>query len=234
MIDYDDLEARWKALRRRGDVAVREVACEGVPRTLLCAEMGDTKLPSVTISASFHGDEPAGALALLSLVEQEALDERFAYRLWPCANPSGYRNGTRANAEGTDINRTFARGGSSPEARAMIMANRDRKFVLALDLHEDCDALGFYCYAYDDGGVARRAADSVRDAGFEVEAQAVLTPDPQAEREEIGGMSYSLLLIRNAAQRVVTFETPSRAALDRRVGMHARAVRAAIEALRDG
>lgn len=234
MIDYDDLEARWKALRKRGDVTVREVACEGVPRTLLCAEIGEAELPLVTISAGFHGDEPGGTLALLSLVEEGALDDRFAYRLWPCANPSGYRNGTRANAEGTDINRTFARGGSSPEARAMIVANRDRKFALALDLHEDCDAPGFYCYAYSDGGVARRAIESVREAGFELDEEAVLTPDPQTEREQIGGMSYSLLLIRNAAQRVVTFETPSREALDRRIAMHVRAVRAAIEALREG
>jgi murein peptide amidase A len=232
VIEYDDLEARWKALRSRGDIAVREVACESVPRTLLCAESGPTDAPVVTISAGVHGDEPAGVLALLSLFEENSLDPHFAYRLWPCTNPSGYSVGTRVNAEGLDVNRTFARGGGSPEARAIIMANRDRKYELALDLHEDCDAGAFYCYAYNDDGIAQSAVIAVRESGFAVEEDAILTPDPQSEREAIGGMSYSLLLLRNAARRVVTFETPSRLPLEQRVAMHRRAVQAAVEALR--
>jgi len=232
VIEYDDLEARWKALRRRGDITVREVACEGVPRTLLCAEFGPVDAELVTISAGFHGDEPAGVLALLSLVEEGLLDGTYAYRLWPCTNPTGYRNGTRTSAEGVDINRTFARGGSSPEARAIIMANRDRKYALALDLHEDCDARGFYCYAYDGGDVSRASIERVGSEGFELEASALLAPDPEAERQQIGGLSYSLLLIRNAARRAVTFETPSQLPLQRRIDMHRTAVQAAIGALR--
>ena len=231
MIDYDALEARWKSLRTRGDVTVREVACEGVPRTLLCAESGPVDAPLVTVSAGVHGDEPAGVVALLTLVEEGALPARFAYRFWPCTNPSGYRAGTRANTEGVDVNRTFARGGTSPESRAIIMANRDRKYVLALDLHEDCDASGFYCYAYNDGGMAKRVVASIIEAGFKVDAEAVLTPDPEAERVAIGGMSYSLLLLRNASARVLTFETPSRVQLERRVEMHRRAVLSALDAL---
>ncbi|MBV9270780.1 MAG: hypothetical protein JO165_06795, partial [Candidatus Eremiobacteraeota bacterium] len=90
MMDYDALEARWKALRSHGDVTVREVACEGVLRTLLCAELGPVEAPVVTISAGVHGDEPAGVIALLTLAEENDLDKRFAYRLWPCTNPSGY------------------------------------------------------------------------------------------------------------------------------------------------
>ena len=57
-------------------------------------------------------------------------------------NPTGYRAGTRANAEGADVNRSFSRGGTTPEARAILTANRDRRFVLSLDLHEDFEADG--------------------------------------------------------------------------------------------
>jgi hypothetical protein len=93
-----------------------------------------------------HGDEPAGPWALLSLVRDGLLDRSFATGLWPCANPSGYAAGTRANAEGLDINRSFGGGGSTPEARAILTANRDRQFALSIDLHEDPEAQGFYCY----------------------------------------------------------------------------------------
>ena len=233
VLSYDDLEARWKALRRRGDVAVREVACPGAARTVLCAEIGAHDAPAITIAAGVHGDEPAGPAALLRLVEDGSLDPRYSYRLWPCTNPSGYRAGTRANAEGVDINRTFGRGGESPEARAIVMANRDRKFVLALDLHEDADALGFYCYAYNADGIARAVVDAVRAGGYAIDegCGGVLTPKPQEEQAALAGLSYSLLLQRNAAQRVLTFETACGAPFEERTGAHRRAVEAAIGAV---
>jgi len=142
---YDDLAVAWRGLRARG-VRVREVACVGAPRTLLLAELGDSQAPTVSVSAGVHGDEPAGPWALVALVRDGLLDARFAYRIWPCLNPGGYRAGTRENPEGADINRSFSRGGTTPEARAVITANRDRRFVLALDLHEDFEASGTYLY----------------------------------------------------------------------------------------
>lgn len=233
VLSYDDLEARWKALRPRGDVAVREVACPGAARTLLCAEIGAHDAPAITIAAGVHGDEPAGPAALLRLVEDGLLDLRYSYRLWPCTNPSGYRAGTRANAEGIDINRTFGRGGESPEARAIVMANRDRKFVLALDLHEDDDASGFYCYSYNAGRIANDVVGALRAGGVAIDegCNGVISPNPGEEHAALGGLSYSLLLQRNAARSVLTFETPSRAPFDERFEAHCRAVTAAIAAL---
>ena len=233
VLSYDDLEARWKALRRRGDVAVREVACPGAARTLLCAEIGAHDAPAISISAGVHGDEPAGPAALLQLVEERLLDAGFSYRLWPCTNPSGYRAGTRVNAEGVDINRTFGRGGESPEARAIVMANRDRKFALALDLHEDDEARGFYCYSYHADGIARSVIDALRAQRIDIDegCGGLLSPDPGEEQAAIGGLSYSLLLQRNAARNVLTFETPSRSPFEERTGAHCRAVTAAIAAL---
>lgn len=227
---YRHFARRWKALRS-DRVTVREVACVGAPRTLLCVELGDSRLPSIALSAGVHGDEPAGPWTLLDLIEGGELEERFAYRIWPCTNPSGFEAGTRESADGVDVNRTFGRGGQSPEARAVVTANRDRKFVLSLDLHEDCDAEGFYCYEYGGGNVGFDALAAVDAAGYPIDPQRRLTPDHLAEAAMLGGLSYSLAIVRHAARHALTFETPSRAQWESRIAMHRTAVRAAISAL---
>ncbi len=231
MQSYEDLVTRWKALRPRGDVSVREVACEGVPRTLLCAEIGQAHLPSIIIAAGVHGDEPAGPWALLAMAEGAELDPAFAYRLWPCTNPSGFAAGTRENAQAQDINRTFGRGGGTPEARAVLTSNRDRKFVLAIDLHEDDTAGGFYCYAYGADAPGGAVATAVRAGGFTLENEPVLRPKPHLETQALGGMSFTLALARRAAARALTLETPVALALEQRIEIHRVAVKAAIAAL---
>lgn len=243
---YADLETRWKALRRRGDAAVREVACAGAPRTLLCAEIGEAHLPAIAFASGVHGDEPAAPWALLQLVEDRELDSRYSYRIWPCTNPSGYALGTRESIDGIDVNRSFGRGGQTPEARAIVMANRNRKFGISFDLHEDVDAAGFYCYEYGTPQLGHAMVDAVREAGFPVQdlgqcdlgapftaAQlddGVVRPSPASEIDAIGGLSYNLSLARHAAQCALTLETPARLPWDERLSIHRIAVKAAIAA----
>jgi Succinylglutamate desuccinylase / Aspartoacylase family len=224
---YLDIARRWKALRAR-DVRVREVACVGAPRTLLCAEYGDHTLPAIHIAAGVHGDEPAGTHALLALVENDDLDPRFSYRIWPCTNPTGYDARTRESIDGLDVNRTFGRGGSSPESRAIITANRDLKFELAIDLHEDDEARGFYCYEYGGADIGRGLIEMVA-RGTPLDPRGVLTPDPDAEAERIGGRTLTQLLMRNAARFGLTFETPSAVLpFEARVATHVAAVKFAL------
>jgi hypothetical protein len=247
---YRDLELAWKALRKNCDLRVREVACVGAPRTLLCIEAGDHMLPSIALSAGIHGDEPAGPWALLDYVASGRLDQRYAYRIWPCTNPTGYQAGTRENVDGIDINRTFGRGGGSPEAKAILTANRDHGFALSIDLHEDCDAGGFYCYEYG-GGTLGRAAVAALDAAllpvdplletFDLAGplddrtclreRGRIAADHRIEAVAIGAYSYSMLLARRAARHALTFETPVRLPWEVRLEMHARAMDAAIAAL---
>lgn len=225
---YQDIASRWKALRARG-VRVREVACVGAPRTLLCVEHGDHNLPAVHLSAGVHGDEPAGPHALLELVEHDLLDPRFSYRLWPCTNPTGYDACTRESIDAVDINRTFGRGGSSPESKAIITANRDLKFELAIDLHEDDEATGFYCYEYGGAGLGRALLEFLFATQMPIDPRGVLTPDPDAEAEKIGGRTLTQLLMRNAARYGLTLETPSRVLpFEVRVATHVVAVKCAL------
>jgi len=247
---YEDLVAAWKGLRRTHGLRVREVACVGAPRTLLVVERGSEQLPTVALSAGMHGDEPAAPWALLSLVADRLIDDRFAYRIWPCINPSGYAAGTRANAEGQDVNRSFSRGGLTPEARAIITANRDRRFALSVDLHEDYEARGFYGFEPLAPGARPRFAAAVvaavEAAGLPIQDLADVSFDlgspPEARqcltigygtvtvdaREEsryfASGLTMSLFMLRRAAAACLTFETPMLRPWNERLAMHRIAV----------
>jgi murein peptide amidase A len=250
---YDGLTAAWRTLRSRTGLRLREIACVGAPRTLLLGELGDPRLPVVTISAGVHGDEPAGAWALHSLVADGLLDTRFAYRLWPCFNPTGFDAGTRTNAEGIDVNRSFGRGGISPEAKAILTANRDRTFALSMDLHEDHEATGFYLYEAASRGFRPRyavpIAAAVSEAGFPLQTLApdfdvgpagseaaqtrltgaVIVDAPKETPFFRGKLPLGLVLVRKASACALTFETPRARAPDERIAMHRVAV---VEALR--
>ena len=236
---------------------VREIACVGAPRTLLVAELGDAHAPAISISAGVHGDEPAGPWALLSLAEDGLLDSRFAYRLWPCLNPSGYEAGTRANVDGLDVNRSFSRGGTTPEARAVLTANRDRRFVLALDLHEDFEAHGCYVYeplrpgfgpmfaprivrALDDAGIAVQELDDGFDLGappgfdpadfYRLDRGTVLV-DYEVEIRAFEGLPGSLALMYRGTPCSLTFETPRPQPWDERIAAHRVAVTTVVASL---
>jgi protein MpaA len=253
---YAELATAWRELRRRG-VRVREIACVGAPRTLLVAELGDATAPTVALSAGVHGDEPAAPWALLALVRDGLLDGRFAYRIWPCLNPSGYAAGTRGNAEGRDVNRSFSRGGTTPEARAVLTANRDRRFALAIDLHEDFEAEGCYVYeplragfapefsprivrALDDAGLAVQTLESGFDLGappgfdvadmYRLERGTVLV-DYEAEIAAFEGLPSSLALMYRGTPAALTFETARPRPWDERIAAHRVAVTTVLSAL---
>jgi len=250
---YAELAAAWRELRGRG-VRVREIACVGAPRTLLVVEVGDANAPTVSLSAGVHGDEPAAPWALLSLVRDGLLDARFAYRIWPCLNPGGYTAGTRENAEGADVNRSFSRGGTTPEARAVFTSNRDRRFAFAMDLHEDFEAGGCYVYeplrpgfaplfaprivqALDDAGLAVQTFVDDFDLGappgfdpaamYRLERGTVLV-DYEAEIAAFEGLPSSLALMYRGTPAALTFETPRPRPWDERIAGHRVAVTTAL------
>jgi len=98
------------------------------------------------ISAGIHGDEPAGPLAALKLLQENRWPDNAEIILLPCLNPIGFTLNRRENADGIDLNRDY-RNSKSAEIRAhFAWLERQPKFDLYLCLHEDWEAHGFYLY----------------------------------------------------------------------------------------
>jgi hypothetical protein len=256
---YDALVAGWQTVCRRHALGLREVSCPGSDRALLQVDFGPSGTPVVHITAGVHGDEPAGPWALLSMVADGLLDRRFSYRLWPCTNPSGHRAGTRVNAEGKDVNRSFTPERATPESAVIMRENEGRHFEIAIDLHEDFEAEGFYCYEPVVGGEAPvskailtgieaagfplQTLDHLFDLGYPKDAKRAdrlrtlergrVLVNASAETRFFPGLPLSLYLLRSATRRYVTIETPRRREWEDRIGMHRIAVVTALtEAMR--
>ena len=100
----------------------------------------------IYLSAGIHGDEPAGPLAALRLIQENRWPENAEIFLLPCLNPIGFTLNRRENADGIDLNRDY-RQPKSAETRAHIAwLERQLRFDLYLCLHEDWEAHGFYLY----------------------------------------------------------------------------------------
>ncbi|MET7735951.1 M14 family zinc carboxypeptidase [Streptomyces sp. NPDC005402] len=106
------------------------------------AVRADYKAP-VFFNNNIHGNEWEGTDASLRIVEQLATAEdkrtkdllahsRLYFNI--TANPDGRIAGTRANANGFDLNRDFVTA-SQPEVRAMRQIEIDKQPAVLLDLH---------------------------------------------------------------------------------------------------
>ena len=106
-----------------------------------------TRHPSrIYLSTGIHGDEPAGPLAALRLLQENQWPENAELWFCPCLNPMGFVLNRRENADGKDLNRDY-RHLETTEVRAHIAwLERQPQFDLCLCLHEDWESHGFYVY----------------------------------------------------------------------------------------
>jgi hypothetical protein len=173
--------------------------------------------PAVVLIAGQHGDEPAGAEALVVIAQDLAagrldrvLDQVDVYLL-PRANPDGAALGQRGAADGSDVNRDHLLL-RTPEAQAQAQLLRGVEPVVVLDLHEYAVDAGF---AAKFGGVQRfdallqaatvanlrpfvaRAAEEwfrgplatgLGAAGFSTEWYYTLAADPADKKLAMGGV----------------------------------------------
>lgn len=100
-------------------------------------------------SAGIHGDEPGGTEGLIAWAEEHLPDlvkgRRLPLTLLPCLNPWGLVNNRRSDEADHDFNRSFGRDDLSPVAELKRLI-ADRRYALAVHLHEDYDAQGIYLY----------------------------------------------------------------------------------------
>ncbi|WP_295855937.1 M14 family zinc carboxypeptidase [uncultured Xylophilus sp.] len=97
--------------------------------------------PTVLLIGQQHGDEPAGAEALLVIAREVAQGlltpvlSRINVIVVPRANPDGAAAGTRVTANGIDMNRDHLLL-KTPEALALARLVRDYKPTVVVDAHE--------------------------------------------------------------------------------------------------
>jgi hypothetical protein len=103
----------------------------------------------IYISAGIHGDEPAGLLAALKLLRQDAWPDQAEIFLLPCLNPIGFTLNRRENAEGVDLNRDYRNPRSAGTRAHIAWLEQQPAFDLYLCLHEDWEAHGFYLYEHN-------------------------------------------------------------------------------------
>ena len=197
-----------------------------------------TKRRRIYLSTGIHGDEPAGPLAALRLLQANQWPADVELWFCPCLNPAGFTLNRRENAEGRDLNRDY-RHPDTAEVRAHIAwLESQPRFDLYLFLHEDWEAHGFYLYEQNPDGQASLAEDII-------EAVKKVCPiDPSEvieDRPAHGGIirpsldprtrpqwAEAFYLIMNKSRLGYTLEAPSDFPLSTRVNALAAGVNAAL------
>ena len=106
----------------------------------------------IYLSTGIHGDEPAGPLAGLRLLQENKWPADAELWFCPCLNPAGFVLNRRENPDGKDLNRDY-RHLETAEVRAHIAwLERQPQFDAYLCLHEDWESHGFYVYEQNPDG----------------------------------------------------------------------------------
>ncbi len=198
--------------------------------------------PLVYVSSGIHGDEPAGPLAMLALLEAGCFNPDIRWRLCPVINPDGLKAATRHNAAGIDLNRDYLKRRSLEIAAHAAWLETLPVPELFLSLHEDCDTTGFYLYEISQGGNSPAGAPSILKAvsalipiecaaeidGHVPHGDGWIFHTPEADEPE--GWPEAIFLAKRGCPLSFTFETPSRLPLAQRVAAHVSAVEAAFRA----
>lgn len=201
--------------------------------------------PRVYLSAGIHGDEPAGPLALLDLLDEGFFTPDLAWALCPALNPTGLAAGRRENADGIDLNRDYLKRRSAEVAAHAAWLEAHPAHGLFLSLHEDWETRDFYFYEINLGpDDPQRAQDIIAavlpwfppESGPEIDGHLPRGPGwifHAAEADVPGGWPEAIFLAHHGCPLSFTFETPSHAALPARIAAHRAAVGAACHALTD-
>ncbi|HTR43947.1 MAG TPA: M14 family metallocarboxypeptidase [Pseudomonadales bacterium] len=205
------------------------------------ASRNETNRKRFYVSTGIHGDEPAGPLAALKLLQENRWPDNLEIWMCPCLNPIGFTLNTRENANGLDLNRGYLNAVAEEIIAHIAWLERQPLFDLCTLLHEDWESNGFYLYEQNPDGRPTFAEKMI-------EAVEKVCPIDRSEiiegREAIGGIVRAKIdprswpawpeafyLIMNKTRQSYTVEAPSDFPLTTRVSALAAAVNAAINGL---
>jgi murein peptide amidase A len=229
--DYRHLVERWRAVARRAALRLVPFASAAGTNVFCLRTQALREAGGVYLSAGIHGDEPGSTEGLIAWAEKH-VDEVASLPLFllPCLNPWGLRLNLRTDGAGVDLNRAFQRN-DVPVIAALRELLRPYRFKLALSLHEDYDAQGFYLYEVkrDMPFWGEALVDKVRpilpiDSRSRIDRytsrDGVIRRRIDAERFRRIGVPEAVYLHRHHARRAITAETPSEFALEQRIAAH--------------
>jgi len=218
-IFYETPEFKFPALSRRGTGAGRKVY----------------------LSAGIHGDEPAGPMAALRLLQENEWPVDLDLWFCPCLNPIGFLSNSRFNAGGIDLNRGYLNPVADEVLAHIAWLEQQPAFDLCLLMHEDWESHGFYLYEQNPDG---------RPSFAEQMIGAVETVCPIDRSDLIDGRPASggilrpnvdprtrpdwpeaLYLVSHKARQTYTLEAPSDFPIATRVNALTTAVNTALKAI---
>jgi len=230
--DYRAVDARLQAAVAKSGGALQLETIgkvHGLPvRAIrLPAAPGGPPKPKLVLLGGVHaGTEKTGFEAATRFVEQLARDPsvraRFDVTILPLVSPTALVLGTRENAKGVDINRTFVEGKTTPESKLVVDWAKNKTFDFHLDLHTagDRGRDGFFLIrGKNDKGMGARIMKALPSAalldapGKPGEARVgpyILYGVGLSEIESIRHTTMDLFA-RKGTPYVYTFEAPTRA-----------------------
>ena len=219
-----------------GQGFVRETLLETEDGPLL-AWTKFSEAPLVYLSAGIHGDEPAGPLAVLEMMEGGVFDSSCSWMICPALNPGGLVCHTRENRAGADLNRDYFQLTTLEVSAHSRWLSRQPVPELFVSLHEDWESSGFYFYEINLTQDRPEIAESIfsavapvfsREPGPLIDGHEVRAPGwifHCAEADLPDSWPEAIWLAKRGCPLSFTFETPSRASLADRTRAHIAAFR---------
>jgi murein peptide amidase A len=214
-------EFKWFALHRKPEVRSQESESR------------------IYISTGIHGDEPAGPLAALKLLQENNWPDDVEIILLPCLNPIGFTLNSRGNSGGIDLNRDYRNSKAKETLGHIAWLERQPNFDLYLCLHEDWESHGFYLYEQNPDGKISHAEKIISavekvcpiDLNETIEGRAATGGiiRPNISPQERPDWPEALYLISHKSRQGYTLEAPSDFPLNTRVAALAAAVNAALD-----
>ena len=193
------------------------------------------------LSAGIHGDEPAGPLAVLDLLQRNWWPDDVGVWLVPCLNPTGFQLNRRENSSGIDLNRDYRNPVSREVQSHLRWIGQQPSFDLALILHEDWEANGYYVYEVNPDERVSPAESILKNVAQVCPIEFAETVDNWEAR---GGIirpkllpgdrpkwPEAVYLITTKTRHSFTLEAPSDFPLDVRVRAHVTAVDTVLQSL---